>query len=777
MNILFRPILLLLFVAAMSLSPASALAAAGGPDGGGYTFIDSDEAIGGPTYAFEDISLNPANSLNMTGDDKAVLVPIGFDFKYYGTLYSSVYVGSNGHLDFRPGYGNANFNLNNLAVPQASSLVATADNGWGVNPLIAVFFDDLDPLFDGEVYAATLGTGPDRRFVVQWEGIPHYDCLTTLVDKTNAVTFQAILYESGNKILFQYKDVVTGNLDALCQAITDGASATVGLDFDDRVGLGYSANTASLHDGLAVLFSPGPDPAISPSATSLDFGDVLISTKASVLLTLSNPGGSVLAIEDTTAALTAPFEILSDNCTGANVLPGDFCTMSVVFSPQGAGSYTDSLVINSTAIGMSQLTIPISGNGAAAISGGDIRITDPTLPDYDLQADFGNRAIFTGADLAFTVHNDGDGALFINAVEPPASPFSLTSDGCTWTSLAPAETCQVSVHFVVPVAGVYHSTFNIISDDPDESSLSMYINASAYTAAVANITISDSSLPAADHALLFINTPLGSTAVGTVTVGNNGTAALDIQTIAVSANPPYSEELTGTCTDGGALTPGTTLEPGQLCTIDVGFSPASRADCVAGTLSISTNDPDESPIVVALSCVNNLHPPSAPGLVYPSDGANNLPTTLGFKWDRSFDPDPGDTVTYRLYYVEEGVYAVSGFKSTTPIGPIAKASATGADMYVQAAAMGAPCLFVMAAFALSGGISRRRRALLLLLIALSVVLALVACGSGLEDDPTSQVTYSVSDLKSGTTYYWKVTAVDSYGLSTDSAVWSFTTAP
>lgn len=1235
MNILFKSILIVIFAlaSAMPLSHSIALAATGGPDGGGYTFIDSTEA-GGPAYAFEDIAA-PANSLNMTGDDKAVTASMGFEFKYYGTFYNSVYVSSNGHLDFAEGYGNANYNLNNLGIPQASSLVDISDNGWGVNPLIAVFFDDLDPLAEGAVYAATLGIAPNRRFVVQWDGVPHFQCLPTLGDPSNLLTFQAILYEGGNEILFQYNDVTTSDATDLCIAITNGASATVGLDFDSNVGLEYSVNAATIVNGLAIAFSPGPEPAISPSSTSLDFGDVLMATNSTALLKISNPGGSVLVIEDTTPALTAPFEIVSDDCTGSNLLAGDFCAISVTFAPLAEAAYSDSLIINSSDPLTPQTVIPLIGNGVislptgdiwvtdttlpdddlqadfgslpvftgaglvfsvhndgggalsinaveppaapftisldsctgatlapldtcqvgvhfvaleagvyhstfniisddpdespltlhvsatafplagsitvsdsaaplddrvlafadtitgsmavgtvtvgnggpgdlfvnsisapgapfqiaqdsctgvnlldgelctisltfvplaeaaytdslvidstdtvspllsvslvgnglaagdigvtdatppdydlyldfgslpvntgadlafsvhndgggalfinvvesplppftisldactgatlapqdtcqvgvhfvASVAGdftstfniisddpdesplplyvnasahdlvlgsitvsdsfvpaddrilsfvdtplggtavgtvtlgnngpgnlditsissllapfqididnctglsllagefctigvsfaplaealysdslvvsstdavtpqlpvsiigngvgvlvqdGDIRLTDSTPPDYDLYADFGSLPVYTGADLVFDVHNDGAGALYISSVEPPLAPFSISSDGCTLATLAPLDTCQVIVHFISSVSGIYNSTFDILSDDPDESTLSLYVNASAYALAVGNITVSDSAAPGDDRMLVFVNTPLGSTAVGTVTVGNDGEGNLDISSLTVSADPPYSELLSGTCDDGSPLTPGTTLAPGGSCTIDLGFSPVTEADCLDGVLYISTNDPDESPLTVALSCVNNFNPPSAPGLAYPMAGAAGLPSSFEFQWNRSTDPDPGDTVTYRLYYAEKSVYDVSGFKNTTPIGPIAKARQAGA---YAAAAMGVPGAFVMAVFMLSGGISRRRKAVLLMLIVLAAVMALAACGPGLGADyqSTGDVKYSVGGLKPGTIYYWKVTAVDSYGLSTDSATWSFSTTP
>ena len=749
----------IIVMAVLLVMPVCALAATGGPDGGGYTYDD------GALYIFDDIA-DVSNSLDMPGDDRAKLVPMGFDFRFYGSIYNSVYVSSNGHLDFREGWGNANYNYAELAIPQYSSLVSSPDNGWGVNPLIAPFFDDLDPVTAGEVYVAVKGSYPNRTFIVQWDGIPHFDCSQPL-DTANNITVQAILYETYNQIKFQYKDVTTSDSTAACQNITGGGSAVVGLDFDHRVGLEYPS---VLLNGLAIIFAPpATAPLISPSAEYMDFGDVMIGNTPAGLIKLSNLGDSLLLIEDTTPPLSAPFSIVSDNCSGRSVPSGDYCTLSVLFEPSSAGAFSNSLIINSNSSNP-QMSMIINGTAVLSLpSVGDIAVSDLDSPFNDLQADLGINTIFNSAETSFTVNNEGTAPLLINAVEPPEAPFALTYDNCSSATLsAGGGTCDFGVRFVTSTAGEYHSTFNIISEDPDESPLALFLNATALYASVANISVSDSDLPSDDNRITFTSTIASGVVNATVTVGSNGTADLDISSISLLANSPYEGSYTLISNSCDTAVP---LAVGNTCQMVIGFTPVDNVSNITGTLSIISNDPDESPYVVSLAGSSLYTPPSAPELVYPEKDATGVPAKIEFKWNRSVDPDPGDVVTYRLYYTTDTDYLANGFDNTIPQGPFAKAGAPGSASY--AAALTAPGFLLMAAMAFFGPVSRRRKTLAALSIILVMVLVLAACGSGL---PDAQAGYEAT-LSSNTKYHWKVVATDSHGLSTESAVWSFTTAP
>ncbi|MGE0639272.1 MAG: HYR domain-containing protein [Thermoanaerobaculia bacterium] len=223
--------------------PPREAVAVGGPDGYGYTYIDSAE-VGGPAFSWVEIS-GSGTPLGL-GDDGETNVTLPFLFPYYGVAHSGVRVGNNGGLLLGVLLGEVNF-TNVCPLPSSAGSAA---------PRISVFWDDVDN-DTGNVYheafancpATQGGTGP--CWVVEWFDRPHFN-------NVGDATFEAILWENGS-ILFQYLDTDFGNpnFDA-------GASASIGIEDDAQDAsyfLSYSCNnTGAVPDSHAILFRP-PAPA------------------------------------------------------------------------------------------------------------------------------------------------------------------------------------------------------------------------------------------------------------------------------------------------------------------------------------------------------------------------------------------------------------------------------------------------------------------------------------------------------------------------------------
>ena len=215
-------------LAALATS-APARALTGGPDNYGYTFIDSDEP-GGPAYAWIDISAT-GQAMGLE-DDGEVLLTLPFTFFYYGVGYNTATLGANGGLLFGP---HSDLYFSNYCLP--------ANNPAGDNTLIAPLWDDLNPGFAGEIYVEEGGTFPDRYLVIQWQEVPFFSSDTY-------VSFEVVLYEASYEILFQF-----ASMDGPDAGVANGASASVGVQESEFLGLEYSCNgSVPLEDGLAVLF-------------------------------------------------------------------------------------------------------------------------------------------------------------------------------------------------------------------------------------------------------------------------------------------------------------------------------------------------------------------------------------------------------------------------------------------------------------------------------------------------------------------------------------------
>ncbi|UCF05620.1 MAG: choice-of-anchor D domain-containing protein, partial [bacterium] len=194
---------------------------AGGPDGFGYLWIDSDEP-GGPTFDWYEISAI-GTPLPLSDDDyEEVALP--FPFSFYGEEKTSVKVSSNGYLTF----GANGTDLTNDPIPST----------YDPNDFIAPFWDDLYPPGGSVYYYHDIVRG---WFVVEYKNVPLYG-------SGGSYTFEVILKANGN-ISFQYL-----SMDANVNSSTTGIENKDGTD-----GLQIAFNTSYLHNNLAVSIHRAPE--------------------------------------------------------------------------------------------------------------------------------------------------------------------------------------------------------------------------------------------------------------------------------------------------------------------------------------------------------------------------------------------------------------------------------------------------------------------------------------------------------------------------------------
>ncbi len=188
--------------------------------------------VAGDDAAFEDIGLT--GTPLAIGDEGYVRIEPDIAFPFYGVLRNGVSISDNGVIYFADvDYGNTAY----INEPIPGSIK------WG-ETFIAPYWDDLDPGAAGALLYEVRGLGEEKRLIVQWDDVPHYD------SGPEGITFQAILYETG-LIRFQYRDTDFGRpeLDA-------GSSATVGLQGTYHRGLEVARNTGDIPSGTGLLFTP-----------------------------------------------------------------------------------------------------------------------------------------------------------------------------------------------------------------------------------------------------------------------------------------------------------------------------------------------------------------------------------------------------------------------------------------------------------------------------------------------------------------------------------------
>ncbi len=178
-----------------------------GRSSNGYAWIDSD-TLGGPVYSW--IDTTGAAVAIQREDDYRIYVPIGFNFPFSDTTYNNCYVCTNGWLSL--GYDP------HTTAPLPRRIPAESLPNAGIFP----WWDDLTLGSTGKVYYKTIGTEPNRKFVVIWHNVNRKN-----TDTTDLLTFEAILNENGT-VVFQYQDVTTGDLN-----YDSGKNISIGIENAD----------------------------------------------------------------------------------------------------------------------------------------------------------------------------------------------------------------------------------------------------------------------------------------------------------------------------------------------------------------------------------------------------------------------------------------------------------------------------------------------------------------------------------------------------------------
>ncbi|MCH8991785.1 MAG: hypothetical protein IIA44_08580 [Acidobacteria bacterium] len=233
-------------------SSQQAAADTSGPNASGYVWVDNNAPD--PVITFDWMDATGGTLLDIEDeDDDWDTVTLPFTFNFFGTDYTQVDVSSNGFLSFDIDNDcNDNYNTDEDTIPH-TDVGCDSGSGWGGNPLIAPWFDDLDPGECGNPYYDTFGVTPDRMFVVQYDDVCHDDCENCAPGE--GITFEVILFEGSNDIKVQYMDAFFGTGDPDIAEENNGGTATTGLNLNGTTGLQYSFNETVLTDGLAVLYT------------------------------------------------------------------------------------------------------------------------------------------------------------------------------------------------------------------------------------------------------------------------------------------------------------------------------------------------------------------------------------------------------------------------------------------------------------------------------------------------------------------------------------------
>lgn len=294
-------------------------------------------------------------------------------------------------------------------------------------------------------------------------------------------------------------------------------------------------------------------PIVTLSTNALNFGSLRVgAVTPAQYVTLTNTGDANLTLNAIHSQPLTTFPIYSE-CDNV-VAPGASCTISVIFSPTTSGRQPGTLSFFDNAPGSPQKVSLLGTATAPGVALSPLSLSFPTTA-------VGN----TAAPLTSTLTNQGASSVSIAGIVSSLGDFA-TATTCH-ASLAPGASCKIRVSFTPSAAGTRAGTITVTDSDSGSPQL-LQVNGAA----------SSGTASLSSTSLNFGPQQVGHTSSSQLlTLTNTGATALGV--INITASGDYAQS--NTC--------GTSVDPGNSCSITVTFTP-SDVQSRAGFINISDTD-------------------------------------------------------------------------------------------------------------------------------------------------------------------------------------------
>lgn len=321
--------------------------------------------------------------------------------------------------------------------------------------------------------------------------------------------------------------------------------------------------------GVSAAPTPASTGVLSPSATSLSLGSVLVGGSSTQSVVLSNTGSGSLTVSQ--VSVTGAGFTVSGVTTPLTLAEGQAATLTVAFSPAAAGSVTGSVSAVSNATN-SPTTIALSGTGVAQTF-----LLSPSINSLS----FGSILVgSTSSSQSVSLINTGNSNVTISQVAVSGAGFTVSGITVPLT-LAAGQSASLTAGFSPTVAGSITGSITVTSNAT---------NSPTTIALSGSGTAQTFLLSPSVTSLSFGNVLVGSASGSqSISLSNTGNSSVTISQVTVSG---------AGFTASGITTP-LTLAAGQSAALSAIYSPTA-AGSIAGSISVVSNATN-SPATITLS--------------------------------------------------------------------------------------------------------------------------------------------------------------------------------
>ena len=338
---------------------------------------------------------------------------------------------------------------------------------------------------------------------------------------------------------------------------------------------------ATLHlTGCGIAYNTLP---LTVSPSEVLFGTVPVGKTQATSVTLQNQGLSSVTLSGVQVA--DPAFTLSTDQMATTIPAGGTATLKVSFAPTEVKTYSSKITVVS---GDQQTAVSVSGSGQKPTPAPAPAPVSPALQVSATTLQFGSVPIGGDAQQSLTLTSTGTAPLQISALNAKGGDFSAQTPSLPLT-LQPGQALALPVKFGPKASGAENGQLVIASNAVASPSVIVALIGNGTEAPPPPPASGTPVLTLSSTAVDFGSVQTGSQTSRSVTLTSSGTAAVVLQSLAV----------TGDGFAVGTLQLPLTLAPGQQVALPVTFAP-SNAGAQQGQITLVDNATG-SPSAISLS--------------------------------------------------------------------------------------------------------------------------------------------------------------------------------